>query len=123
MGGGMARKKDPICSDQENKPRKKPGLPKGRTNNPNGRPKGIIGITREKILQELREAHPDYNPLLAMLECAEKVDKPAERAKIHAEVAQYVLPKLKSVELMNPDGSAVTVTPTVILNIQNPTAQ
>ena len=53
-----------------------------------------------ELAQALREKYPDYDPVLAMAEIA--VNEEASlglRASMHREVAQYLYPKLKAVEV------------------------
>lgn len=72
------------------------GLKKGTTNNPNGRPKG----SANKLTSELRELFQ-----LVIEENIEQVQKdikklsPKDRVAAFLKLSEFVLPKLKSVEL------------------------
>lgn len=72
------------------------GLKKGTTNNPKGRPKGV----RNKITIDVREAFK--NLLESNIKQVEKDIKdlsPKERINILLKVSEFILPKLRSVEV------------------------
>lgn len=103
-------------SSSSHKESGKSDKPKAAGNRGRGRPKGALSRTKQSILEELRQAHPGYNPLVEikrLIDHGKLTDK--EKGQFHAEIAQYCIPKLKAVELTNPDGTAVASS--VTLNI------
>ena len=55
--------------------------------------------TNEHLLKMLQDEWPDYHPLVAMLHIARDPTSDSKlRFDCHKEIAQYVEPKLKSVE-------------------------
>ena len=76
-----------------------------------GRPIGArnkITIVREAV-QRLCEEQ-DYNPFKVMIELAKNPDtSPKIRLKIATEVAQYLSPKLKSIDINSEVGKGITI--------------
>jgi len=78
------------------------GLPKGHTNNPNGRPIGsknktndkIRGMVLEFIDQNIDNIQADYDKL-----------EPKERLQFFEKLLNYALPKMQSTELEHWDSS------------------
>lgn len=74
------------------------GLPKGRTNNPNGRPEG----SENKITADLRRGISNF-----LSENWERMQKdfdslePKERLAFYEKLLQYGLPRLQSTHLTN----------------------
>ena len=68
---------------------------KGKTNNPNGRPKGkpnkVTGEVREWIKAIIDKQRPQLEKDLKTLE-------PAERWRIVEKLMQYVVPKMQAIE-------------------------
>lgn len=68
---------------------------KGKTNNPNGRPKGkpnkVTGEVREWIRSIIDKQRPQLEKDLKALE-------PAERWRIIEKLMQYVVPKMQAIE-------------------------
>ena len=68
---------------------------KGKTNNPNGRPKGkpnkVTGEVREWIKAIIEKQRPQLERDLKALE-------PAERWRIVVKLMQYVVPKMQAIE-------------------------
>lgn len=68
---------------------------KGKTNNPNGRPKGkpnkVTGEVREWIKAIIEKQRPQLEKDLKALE-------PAERWRIVEKLMQYVVPKMQAIE-------------------------
>jgi hypothetical protein len=59
----------------------------------------------------IRERYPDYDPLRAMIEMANEPDAdPGLRFAAHKEVAGYIYPKRKAVEVSGEDGEKLDVT-------------
>jgi len=64
-----------------------------------GRQKGTPNKDKKELLDQMAEKFPDYHPVLAMAAIANDENAgPEMRFQAHKEVAQYVTPKLKSVE-------------------------
>lgn len=71
----------------------KPGERRG------GRPKGAVNKDKRELLARIQEKCPGYDPVVAMAMIATDAENALElRFQAHKEVAQYVTPKLKSVE-------------------------
>lgn len=70
------------------------------------RPSGVPSVNRRKLLAMLREDFgAGYHPVKAMAEIAHNKDAPLElQGRMHAEVANYVCPKLKAVEVTGEGG-------------------
>jgi len=71
------------------------GLPKGRTNNPHGRPKGkpnkVTTNLRQWVQSVLNDSRGQFISDLAMLD-------PYERVKVFTQLLSYALPRLQAVE-------------------------
>jgi len=67
---------------------------------PGGRPAGSLNKNKRALLKLLQDHYPDYHPVLSMAHIAnDKENDVALRASMHKEVAAYVPPKLKAVEV------------------------
>ena len=65
-----------------------------------GRQKGTRNKPKTALLEAIQELYPDYHPVLAMAGIANDVSLPDDmRFQAHKEVAQYVEPKRKAVEM------------------------
>ena len=84
------------------------GLPKGRTNNKLGRPKG----TPNKITAELREQFKQLleNNLDKMQNDIDQLDS-KDRLKVMLELSKFVIPTLKATEFKQDIGH--TIEPTI----------
>lgn len=71
--------------------------PKGKTGNPNGRPKGSIN----KSTQIIRMAYAELleKNLKKMQKDLDSIEKPETRLKILIEMSKYVVPALSSVNV------------------------
>jgi hypothetical protein len=67
---------------------------------PGGRPKGSPNKNKQALLNLLQSQYPDYHPVLEMAKIAHDENANlALRASMHKEIAQYVTPKLKAVDI------------------------
>lgn len=72
---------------------------KGKSGNPDGRPKGTPNKQKKELWELMRERFPDYHPVLAMTDIATNEENELNlRLMAHKEVAKYVCPQLKAVE-------------------------
>lgn len=61
---------------------------------------GIPNKNKQALLRILQEKYPDYHPVLEMVYIAMDMKNDVNlRASMHKEVAQYVTPKLKALEV------------------------
>lgn len=84
------------------------GLPKGRTNNPAGRPKGSKNKVKADIEQKLAALGCD--PIQGMAEIAIEAKNNGDftlAGSMYKELAQYVAPKRKAVEVSGEGGGPV----------------
>lgn len=77
---------------------------KGKSGNPNGRPKGSANRVSEEIRNKVI-AFLDEN--FDLVQSDLKKLEPRERIKFYIDLLQYGLPKLKSIEITN-DPDAIT---------------
>lgn len=70
-----------------------------------GRTKGTANKVKQELLNRINEKYPDYCPIEAMCEIAIDIQNEIHiRLQASKEVAQYIYPKLKSVEHSDKDG-------------------
>ncbi|ODB82747.1 hypothetical protein A3193_18535 [Candidatus Thiodiazotropha endoloripes] len=70
-----------------------------------GRQKGTPNKDKQPLLDALEGKWPGYHPVIAMAEIANDEKLPKElRFQAHKEVAQYIEPKKKAVELSQGSG-------------------
>lgn len=75
-----------------------------------GRPKGSKNQPKRALLKLIQELYPNYHPVLEMAKTAnDKEVDAALRFNANKEVAQYVEPKRKAVEVTGEDGGPVKV--------------
>lgn len=75
------------------KVKKKPGLPKGRTNNPNGRPKGAHNLVTYDIKKAIAKkvASPEF--VKGLFEDINGVEDKDKRAKLKVELVKLFIPR------------------------------
>lgn len=66
---------------------------------PGGRPTGSLNKNKQALIALLEAKYPGYHPVVEMAKIAHETDDPVLSANMHKEVAQYVAPKLKAVEI------------------------
>ena len=67
---------------------------------PAGRPKGSANKNKQALLLMLQDKFPDYHPIMEMAAIAnDETQKIELRANMHKEIAHYVVPKRKAVEI------------------------
>jgi hypothetical protein len=72
---------------------------KGKSGNPDGRPKGTPNKQKKELWELMRERFPNYHPVLAMTAIATNEENELNlRLMAHKEVAKYLCPQLKAVE-------------------------
>ncbi len=74
-----------------------------------GRPAGVPNKPKRQLLALLREKYPGYHPILEMARIAHETDDVHLEANMHKEIAQYVTPKLKAVEVSGSNGEPLKV--------------
>ena len=73
------------------------------------RPKGSRNKPKRALLALLQEQYPNYHPVLEMARIAHDTEDESIRANMHKEVAKYVEPMLKAVEVTGDEGGPVKV--------------
>lgn len=64
-----------------------------------GRKAGTPNKDKKELIERIKEKFPDYCPVEAMCKVGEDIlEKPELRMTAHKEVAQYIYPKLKSID-------------------------
>lgn len=75
-----------------------------------GRTKGVPNKDTAAIADALRERYPDWDPVIAMAEIANDPKNDITlRLAAAKEVAQYIHPKRKAIELTGKGGEAIEV--------------
>lgn len=74
-----------------------------------GRQKGTPNKPKRALLALLREKYPNYHPVLEMAKIAHETADVSLAAQMHKEIAQYVEPKLKAVELTGAEGGPLRI--------------
>lgn len=65
-----------------------------------GRPAGTPNKRKAHMIAKIREIWPEYHPVIEMVKIGMDMENPVElRASMHKEVAQYVEPKRKAMEV------------------------
>ncbi|MEW8074140.1 MAG: hypothetical protein AB2826_27410 [Candidatus Thiodiazotropha sp.] len=72
-----------------------------------GREKGTPNKDKQELIDALKEKWPDYHPVIAMAEIAHNEKSSSElKFQAHKEIAQYIEPKRKAVELSQGSGGS-----------------
>lgn len=70
------------------------------------KPIEMSATQRKKVVRNIiASKYPDYDPVLAMIEIAQYTEQEGIAVQCHKEVAQYLYPKLKSVEVQVEDNT------------------
>ena len=103
----------------ENKPKRRGGRPPGIPKT-GGRKPGSQNMKQRALAELLQEAHPGYDPVRALADIANnpRIDL-AIRVRCHMEVAKYVRPALKSVEVRAVDDEPGMAT-RLVINVVKP---
>jgi hypothetical protein len=64
-----------------------------------GRKEGTPNKDRKELIEMLRDKYPDYHPVIALAEIAHTSKSEVLRYKAHREVAKYICPQLRSIEV------------------------
>lgn len=92
------------------------GLPKGRTNNPGGRPQG----SKNKNTVEVREMFAELvSNNIGKLQSDLNEMQPRDRVKAITDIAKFVLPTLKAQDLKLNDERPITEIRRVIIDPEN----
>jgi len=83
-----------------------------------GRKKGSLNKPKKGLLDMIQEIYPGYHPLLAMAAVANDISADdVMRFNANKEVAQYVTPKMKSIEVKGvEDGVPIQVITRTIID-------
>ena len=67
-----------------------------------GRTKGTPNRDKQVLRDRLSSSHPEYDPILAMVEMANDESlEPSMRLDCHKTVANYIHPKMRSIEVLH----------------------
>ena len=79
-----------------------------------GRAAGTPNKRTSELLNMLSERFPDYHPVLAMAEIANDTSVAVDiRLDCHKQIAPYVVPKLKAIEVSGVDGEPLELVPAI----------
>ena len=82
-----------------------------------GRQKGTPNRRTSELLDSIAEKYPGYCPVLSMIELAIDPSTPIDvKLDCHKQIAPYLRPKLKSIEVSGLDGEPLELMPTMSLN-------
>ena len=74
------------------------------------RPAGTPNKNKKALILLLQAKYPGYHPVMEMAAIAHDMNNSIEmRANMHKEVASYIEPKRKAVEVTGSDGNELTV--------------
>ena len=75
---------------------------------------GSPNKNKQALLKMLELRYPDYHPVIELVEIAmDKENDINTRLNANKEVAQYIVPKLKAIEVTGSDGGPIETTNTV----------
>ena len=78
------------------------------------RPTGVPNKNKQALIKLLQARYPGYHPVMEMADIANDKENPVElRANMHKEIAMYVEPKRKSIEVSGELDTRVTYKPMV----------
>lgn len=89
----MAKKKENKPKTKAVKPRRRPGPPKGVSNNPAGRPKGSKNRISYDIRKEIYERISDDKFLTGLFDDIKNVEDYDKRAKLKLELVKMFVPR------------------------------
>lgn len=82
---------------------------KGKTNNPNGRPKGTPNKVTTEFRETIRKLLEDNSENVSLWLSQVAEEDPAKALDMIAKLAEYAAPKLSRQEVTGKDGGAVQV--------------
>jgi len=78
---------------------------KGGPRKGSGRKKGSVNKRSQELIDMIKKKYPRYDPVMAMIEITKKKNvKPELALQAHKEIAKYVRPQLRSIEVTGKDG-------------------
>jgi len=70
-----------------------------------GRKKGSVNKRSQELIDMIKKKYPRYDPIMAMIAIAKKKGVKDElKLQAHKEIAKYVRPQLRSIEVTGRDG-------------------
>ena len=76
-----------------------------------GRKKGTVNKSKQALIERINAEYPDYHPVMAMADVANDDDAPPDmRFQANREVAQYIEPKRKAIEMSGSTGIHLRLT-------------
>jgi|688.fasta_scaffold213363_2 hypothetical protein len=95
-----------------------PGV-KGKTNNPNGRPKGVPNIISRKIREDIADFVAETFP--EVIEIWRQIDDPAEKLRAWTNIAEFAVPRMarQEIALSDDDDSTTGIKVEIVRNAKN----
>ena len=82
-----------------------------------GREQGTPNRDRKELLELLGEKYPNYHPVIALAEIAHNSKNEVLRFQAHKEVAKYVSPQLKAIEVIGEGvNNEIPIFPTIVVH-------